>query len=141
MISRKVLPTAKPRISYGASDDYGIARVRVLRQLVRADGTMEEFSEEVETVPPEQQPRPVLKGQYRLDLKSLNLAKGDQLKITLEALDYRGTLEGKSALSEPLVLEVTDVQGFLAGMVETDEQSARRLDAIIQRQLGIGEAK
>jgi hypothetical protein len=36
---------------------------------------------------------------------------------------------------------VTDVQGFLAGMVEADEQSARRLDAIIQRQLGIGESK
>jgi hypothetical protein len=64
--------------------------------------------------------------------------KGDQLKVTVEAVDYRGSLPGKSAASEPLSLFVTDERGVLAAMVESDQRSARQLDAIIERQLGIG---
>jgi hypothetical protein len=75
-----------------------------------------------------------------VDLAPLGLSKGDQLKLTFEAIDYRGSLAGKSALSEPLILHVTDERGVLAAMVEADERSARQLDAIIQRQLGIGES-
>jgi hypothetical protein len=33
---------------------------------------------------------------------------------------------------------VTDERGVLASLMESDEKSARQLDAIIQRQLGIG---
>lgn len=113
----------------------------MLQEVLRANGDMERSTADVETIPVSQQPQTSYKGRYTADFQQLNLAKGDQLKLTLEAIDYRGKLEGKPATSEPLVLEVTDVQGFLAGMVETDEQSARRLDAIIQRQLGIGETK
>ena len=141
IISKRILPGAKPRISFGASDDYGIAKIRVLQEIVRENGETERSTVDVETVPVAQQPQTTFKGRYVADFKQLKLAKGDQLKLTLEAIDYRGNLEGKPASSEPLVLEVTDVQGFLASMVETDEQSARRLDAIIQRQLGIGETK
>ena len=141
IISRKVVPNAQPRVSFGAGDDYGVSKVRVVRQLDRADGSTEKFAEDIKTVLPSEQPRTQLRGQYKLDLKPLKLAKGDQLTVTLEAFDYRGESEPKSALSEPLVLQVTDVQGILASMVESDEQSAKRLDAIIQRQLGIGETK
>jgi hypothetical protein len=141
IISKRILPGAKPKISFGATDDYGIAKVRVLQEVLRANGETEQSTTDVETIPESQQPQTSYKGRYTADFKQLKLAKGDQLKLTLEAIDYRGNLEGKSATSEPLVLEVTDVQGFLAGMVETDEQSARRLDAIIQRQLGIGETQ
>ena len=141
IISKRILPGAKPKISFGATDDYGIAKVRVLQEVLRVNGDMERSTADVETVPVSQQPQTSYKGRYTADFQKLKLAKGDQLKLTLEAIDYRGNLEGKPATSEPLVLEVTDVQGFLAGMVETDEQSARRLDAIIQRQLGIGETK
>ena len=141
IISKRILPGAKPKISFGATDDYGISKIRVLQEVLRANGDMEKSTAEVETVPASKQPQTSFKGRYTADFKKLKLAKGDQLKLTMEAIDYRGNLEGKPASSEPLVLEVTDVQGFLAGMVETDEQSARRLDAIIQRQLGIGETK
>lgn len=141
IISKRILPGAKPKISFGATDDYGLSQIRVLQEVLRANGDMEKSTAEVETIPASQQPQTSYKGRYTADFKKLKLAKGDQLKLTLEAIDYRGNLEGKPASSEPLVLEVTDVQGFLAGMVETDEQSARRLDAIIQRQLGIGETK
>ena len=141
IISKRILPGAKPKISFGATDDYGLARIRVLQEVLRVNGDTERSIAEVETIPAARQPQTSYKGRYTADFKQLKLAKGDQLKLTLEAIDYRGNLEGKPATSEPLVLEVTDVQGFLAGMVETDEQSARRLDAIIQRQLGIGETK
>ncbi len=106
---------------------------------------MHEDTEEIATYPPAQQPQTNVRGEYILDLSPLQLAKGDRLQITLEATDFRGNLTttdidlGKSARSEPLVLQITDVPGFLAGMVDSDEQSARRLDAIIQRQLGIGD--
>lgn len=141
MISRKVLPGAKPKISYGAHDDYGVAAIRLIRQVLRDGGNPDEATDEIETIDPARQPLTNVRGQHTLDLETLKLSKGDQLKITLEVLDYRGQTAGKSALSEPLVLQVTDVQGFLAAMVESDEQSARRLDSIIQRELGIGDSK
>jgi hypothetical protein len=34
---------------------------------------------------------------------------------------------------------VTDESGIFAALVEADEKSARQLDEIIQRQLGVGE--
>lgn len=141
VISKRVLPEAKPRISFGATDDYGLAKIRIIQEVTRENGTSERVVSDVETIAAEKQPQTSYKGRYSADLKKMKLAKGDQLRLTLEAIDYRGEQEGKAATSEPLVLEVTDVQGFLAGMAETDEQSARRLDAIIQRQLGIGETK
>jgi hypothetical protein len=141
VISKRVLPEARPKISFGATDDYGLAKIRIIQEVTRENGETQRLVSDVETIPQEQQPQTGYKGQYAADLKQMKLVKGDQLKLTLEAIDYRGDQEGKAATSEPLVLEVTDVQGFLAGMAETDEQSARRLDAIIQRQLGIGESK
>ena len=141
VISKRVLPEAKPRISFGATDDYGLSKIRLIQEVTRESGETERVESVVETIAADRQPQTSFKGRYSADLKKMKLVKGDQLKLTLEAIDYRGGQEGKAALSEPLVLEITDVQGFLAGMAETDEQSARRLDAIIQRQLGIGETK
>lgn len=141
VISKKVLPGAKPKISIGATDDYGLAKIRIIQEVIHENGETHHSTVDVEAIPVAQQPQTAYRSRYSADLKSLKLTKGDQLKLTLEAIDYRGDVTGQSAVSEPLVLEVTDVQGFLAGMVETDEQSARRLDAIIQRQLGIGETK
>ena len=55
------------------------------------------------------------------------------------AWDYRGSLEPQKSYSEPLILSVTDQQGILSGLLQTDEESAKQLDAIIRRELGIGE--
>ncbi len=138
VVTQHVLPTGRPTISYGAADDYGIAQIRVLRQVSRQDGRMLDDTLEVPLAGP---PEKLVRGTFPLELASLKLVKGDQLRVTFEAVDYRGTLMGKSALSEPLVLQVTDERGVLAAMVEADERSARQLDAIIQRQLGIGDAQ
>ncbi len=69
------------------------------------------------------------------------LVKGDQLKVTFEVTDYRGTSAGQSTVAEPIVLQVTDESGVLAAISESDERSAKQLDVIIKRQLGIGENK
>jgi hypothetical protein len=137
MITQHVLPTGRPTISYGAADDYGIAQLRVRRQVSRQDGRM---SEDTQEVPLSGTREKLLRGKFPLELSSLKLAKGDQLRVTFEAVDFRGALPGKSALSEPLILQITDERGVLAAMVEADERSARQLDAIIQRQLGIGDS-
>lgn len=138
VVTQHVLPTGRPTISYGAADDYGIAQIRVLRQVSRQDGRLADDTLEV---PLTGSPEKLVRGTFPLELSSLKLVKGDQLRVTFEAVDYRGTLMGKSALSEPLILQVTDERGVLAAMVEADERSAKQLEAIIQRQLGIGDSQ
>ena len=66
-----------------------------------------------------------LRGRFVLDLAPLALAKGDQVRVTLEAVDYRGDGPGASAQSEPIVFQVTDESGILAGLVEADERLRR----------------
>lgn len=81
------------------------------------------------------------RGQTALDLTSLGLTKGDEVRVIVEAVDERGHLPSQVGRSEPLTFQVTDQSGILAGLLETDQQSARQLDAIIQRELGIGGTK
>jgi hypothetical protein len=139
VVTEKVLPNARPSIVWGAVDDNGIAEIRLVKQVTRTTGETSEASEIVKKVSPQEQPQPTLRGKHLIDLKSLNLVKGDEVRVTLDAVDYRGSRPGAVAQSEPLIFTVTDESGILAGLVEADEKSARQLDQIIQRQLGIGE--
>jgi hypothetical protein len=136
LVTQFVLPTGKPRITYGVADDYGVAQLRFNVQILHADGTTQD---QLINRPIEGGPQKVLQGRYPLDLASMNLVKGDQLKLTLEACDFRGKRPGHWAAGEPLVLHVTDERGVLAAMSETDQRSARQLESIIQRELGIGD--
>jgi hypothetical protein len=79
-------------------------------------------------------------GGYRFDLAGIGLVKGDQLRLTLEATDYRGKLQGRVTASEPMVVEVSDQSGVLAAISEVDEQSEERMTDLIRRELGIGES-
>jgi len=70
------------------------------------------------------------------------LVKSEELKVTFVAYDYRGEeLESQRSFSEPVIFQVTDRQGILSGLLETDQESAKQLDAIIRRELGIGETR
>jgi hypothetical protein len=85
-----------------------------------------------------------VRGQYAVPLAGLKLAKGDRVKLTLEATDYRGENEqgeraGSVQASEPLVLEISDESGVLAAITEADPRSEEQLNEIIKRQLGIGD--
>ena len=141
VVTERVLPAARPVISWGAADDNGIAEIRLLKTVTRSGGEVQELQEIVRKIPAAEQPQPVLRGRHTLDLKPLGLAKGDEVRVTLEAVDFRGDLAGMSGRSDSILFTVTDESGILAGLIEADEKSARQLDQIIQRQLGIGEGR
>lgn len=163
VVHKVVLPTAKPKIEYRVHDDYGVAKiflhVAVERdQRVGSETADREANLERQTLAllPDAQPvladRLPVEERYVLDLAALrierggvlqpaNLVKGDRLKLTLEAVDYRGDLPGESYPSDPLVLEISDEAGVLAAISQADEKSEQRLTDIIKQQLGIGETK
>ena len=128
-------------MAYGATDDFGVAKVIASIQVTREGGAPETEARPVFELAAGADPETVRRGRYALDLASLRLQKGDQVMVVLVATDFRGELPGKSASSDPLVFHVTDERGVLAAMMDSDERSARQLDAIIERQLGIGESK
>jgi hypothetical protein len=163
VVHKVVLPTAKPKIEYRVNDDYGISKILLHVAVEREQRAGSETTEDAATM--ERQSlslltaaQPILSGslpvddRYVFDLEALqierngqtqpaNLAKGDRLKLTLEAVDYRGDLPGESYQSDPLVLEISDEAGVLAAISEADEKSEQRLTDIIRQQLGIGETK
>jgi hypothetical protein len=141
VVTERVLPAARPVITWGAADDNGVSEIRLLKQVTRSGGQVDESQEIVRKIPAAEQPQSTLRGRYVLDLKPLGLAKGDEVRVTLEAVDFRGDQQGTSARSESIVFTVTDESGILAGLIEADEKSARQLDQIIQRQLGIGDGR
>lgn len=158
VVHRVVLPTAKPRIGFRANDDHGIAQLRLLVVIERQRGDADASKEEVPAVTLATVPLPVLSdrlpltGEYELDLGALRvmrdgqakpaeLAKGDRVKLTPEAVDFRGTLPGASYQADPLILEISDEAGVLAAISEADERTDKRLTDIIKQQLGIGESR
>lgn len=140
LMTRHVLPTARPSLLYRASDDYGLGRLSILPEVLHADGTTETREEIViYALPKGQPPERELEGRFPLDLTPLRTVKGDQLKLTLQAVDDRGRRPGKTGTSEPVILQVTDEQGILAAMAESDRESAERLQMMIERQIDVGE--
>jgi len=72
-------------------------------------------------------------------LSPLGAVKGDQIKVTLCATDFRGKQgRGKSTWSDPLVFQVTDEQGILAAMAEQERESLRHVETMIQTQISVG---
>jgi hypothetical protein len=140
VVTRVVLPTASPRVMFRARDDFGVKQV-----IAHLEPAGENASATATTVPIWPQ-KPAdsqvsVAGEHRLNLTSLGLKPGDELKVTLEAVDDRGEAPGQSGRSETIVFQITDESGILAAISESDERSARQLDAIIKRQLGIGDSK
>ncbi|MGA2035685.1 MAG: hypothetical protein ABSG68_25840 [Thermoguttaceae bacterium] len=141
-----VLPTTgEPVIVYGAVDDHALARIWLSYEVVRGNGRTaagpENGEMEIYRLPSGKIPVRIMDGEYpfRLrDLKEFHLEKGDSVKVTLLAMDYRGSREGKSTAAEPLVFQVTDELGLKMSLQEGDKQTAQQLKTMIQRQLGIG---
>ena len=69
-----------------------------------------------------------LTGTYRLPLEQYKLAKGDQVRLTVEAVDYRGDDPGKPTKSEPIVLQITDESGIMAALSETDRHAYAQMN-------------
>src|SRR5262249_15025474 len=76
LVTQHVLPAAKPLVTYGAADDFGVARLRMHRQVVRQDGAMQDDTVEI---PLAQKHEKIVQGRFPIDLAPLKLAKGDQV--------------------------------------------------------------
>jgi hypothetical protein len=137
-----VLPAARPTLAFTASDDYGLAEVAALAEVVHGDGSPGEKVEvKLYTLPTGGPSRKNVQNRQRFPLAPLKAVKGDQVKVTLRAIDDRGGSPGKSTLSEPLLFQVTDEQGIYAAMSEADRESARRLQTMIENQIDVGGGK
>lgn len=141
--SQFVVPKAAPEVMFKAIDDYALDRLVLHRTIVRAEGKeeipLEPITFEVaghEAVY-EKSYRLHL-GELKVDGKPVNLQKGEQVVLAVEAVDFRGPLESKSRRSEKWVFEVTDQAGVLGAMDRLDEQMDKKLNEILRAQLEAG---
>ena len=151
--------TGLPEIRYTANDNYGIAAIRAAVEIQHEGSTAAQPAPQMLDVLPIAKDKPLVRGVdrgdklgkdvpqipysgvFHLPLSTLKLVKGDQVKVTLEATDYRGDQPGKTTKSEPLVLQITDESGIMAALGETDLRAAHQMDVLIQRQTQTGGLK
>ncbi len=151
------LPTATPVIGYKAEDDFGLAELRLAIEIVRQEGERSEDGvgrgdqqgrvDQDSILLADYRALAVAaggggpakeQGEYPLRLEKYKLAKGDQVRARLVAVDDRGEEAGQAATGDPVVLNITDEAGVFAASAELDERSARQLDAILKLQSGSG---
>lgn len=140
-VTRQVLPTAQPKLDYAAGDDFGIAKIVAVISISREDGRSSRHEAVVKVIPEQEQPTTILRGQIGIPLSSYELAKGDEVKIVLEVTDWRGGETGQQGTGEPNSFNVTDLNGIFVQTGEEDKKSAKQLDEILRRELGIGNDK
>ena len=58
--------------------------------------------------------------------------------MTLEIVDWRGNIPGQKGIGESVTFNVTDLNGILAQTGDEDKKTAKQLDEILRRELGIG---
>lgn len=146
--TRLVLPTATPVLDWQVDDDHGLTDVSILVEPFAADVAAGAQPVEPQTIRVADMPAGghvghgelPLAGRAPVPLSALGLKKGDQVRLTLQATDYRGGRAGRTAAGESIVLEVTDEAGLLASFATDDERSVRQIDAILERQLEVGGA-
>ena len=140
-VTQKVLPTAQPKIDYSTNDDFGIAQIIALVEVIHHDGRRSEHEVAVTTIPTEQQPANLLRGQITIPLSSYELLKGDEIKVVLRVTDWRGEIAGLATSSLPLSFEVTDLNGILHQANEQDKKTAKQFDEILKRERSTGAEK
>lgn len=178
------LPTGTPILDLRATDDYGLRRLRLHVELMRAatepraeaipttsvidqsfpgqnhmrstrrtfftvlqaDSAVPAASAGPDITPPPLDVRsfnPAIHGaqlpfagSYTLDLAPYRLRKGDQVKLTLDAIDDRGSHPGKATQSDPLFLQIIDESDVLAKLFERDQNADRQLNAAQKELIG-----
>jgi hypothetical protein len=140
-----VIPKARPTIDFQAADDYGLAQIKVLSEVIHADGSPGEKGEvTVYTLSPGEPPSKNIQQSHPLVLAPLKAVKGDKIKVVVQAVDHRGgpgRPEGKAAESDPIEFQVTDMDGILAAILEADRESARQYKTMIDDQIDVGGGK
>jgi hypothetical protein len=122
------------------------ARLEVIRGGADADAAADSPSPAVRVVEVRGDSAPPLVGEalpaagaVALPLAEFGLRKGDFVRVTVEAVDYRGPAAGQAAVSGAIDLAVTDETGVLAALESTESQAAQELQTIIDDQLRVGD--
>lgn len=140
-VTRQVLPTATPKLDYAAGDDFGVAKIVAVVQISREDGTSTRHEVVSKRIDDKDQPQTIVRGQIPVALSPFELKKGDEVKVTLEVTDWRGSIPGQKGMGESVTFNVTDLNGILAQTGDEDKKTAKQLDEILRRELGIGGEK
>lgn len=140
-VTRQVLPTATPKLDFAAGDDFGVAKIVTVIQISREDGTSARHEIVSRVIDEKDQPQSIVRGQVPVPLSPFELQKGDEVKVTLEVTDWRGTIPGQKGAGESVTFNVTDLNGILAQTGDEDKKTAKQLDEILRRELGIGGEK
>lgn len=137
-VTRQVLPTAIPKLDYAGGDDFGVAKIIAVVQISREDGTSSRYEVLSKVIEEKDQPQVIVRGQLPVPLSNYELQKGDEIKVTLEIVDWRGNIPGQKGQGESVTFNVTDLNGILAQTGDEDKKTAKQLDEILRRELGIG---
>lgn len=140
-VTRQVLPTAVPKLDYAAGDDFGVSRIVAIVQISREDGASRRYEIASKVIDEKDQPQNIIRGQIPVPLSPYELQKGDEVKVTLEVTDWRGSIPGQKGIGESVTFNVTDLNGILAQTGDEDKKTAKQLDEILRRELGIGGEK
>ena len=133
-VTRKILPTARPKIDYVATDDFGISAIQATLEVARSDGTQSRY-ELPDPTPLTSEPVPAERhGQYAVSLAEYALQKGDTVQVVLHANDWRGDQPGQRADSALITFSVVDLVEILQESGEEDKKSAKQLDEILKRE-------
>jgi hypothetical protein len=144
LVTRVVLPTAAPVVNLDLSDDYGVQRPTLELKITREDGSQEtrtvgdlqlQVYNEQGRLTPETVDFPLTgdvlpwRGGARIQLKSLDLEKGDRVSAVFVVNDYRGQNASRAvqAASQPLELEVSDEAGVYRAALEADKQALENI--------------
>lgn len=149
VLTRLVLPTATPRVAWRAADDHGLREVSLVVEPLPAESPTDAaagsdpaaVTMSLATASADgwiARERLPVEGTVAVPLSSLGLKPGDQVRLTVRAADYRGAAEGRTATSDPILLDITDESGIITSLSETDERSAGQIEAIIERELKAG---
>ena len=118
-----------------------MARIVAIIQISREDGTSRRHEVVSKVIDSTDQPKTIVRGQVTVPLTPYELQKGDEVKVTLEVTDWRGTIPGQKGIGESVTFNVTDLNGILAQTGDEDKKTAKQLDEILRRELGIGGEK
>ena len=140
-VTRQVLPTATPKLDYAGGDDFGVAKIIAIVQISRENGTSSRYEVLSKVIEEKEQPQVIVRGQLPIPLSKYELQKGDEVKVTLEIVDWRGSIPGQKGLGESVTFNVTDLNGILAQTGDEDKKTAKQLDEILRREFGIGGEK
>ncbi|MCG8586086.1 MAG: DUF4175 domain-containing protein, partial [Pirellulales bacterium] len=132
IVSNYWMPSAKPKIAFRVSDDFGVEQAEFNLTISREASGEEEkqnvsLLEAGNLIPATDLPESNISV---LDLSPYALTKGDEVTVELQVRDYRGKKEGATGASNSLKLFIADQNQILANVTNIDENLIEKFDLI-----------